>query len=99
VRRSQTTGRRLDPRLASLATCSRLSLFGRWQRGDFTAYLDIAFDAFGPQRVMIGSDWPVCTLSGDYLAVMSIVVDYLQRFSKDERKGILGGNCARFYGV
>jgi L-fuconolactonase len=70
-----------------------------WRPEDFTEYLDIAVDAFGPQRVMIGSDWPVCTLSGDYQTVMNIVIDYLQQFSKEERAGILGGNCARFYGV
>jgi L-fuconolactonase len=70
-----------------------------WRPEDFTEYLNIAVDAFGPQRVMIGSDWPVCTLSGDYHAVMDIVIDYLPRFSEEEREGVLGGNCAHFYGV
>ena len=48
---------------------------------------------------MIGSDWPVCTLSGDYAATMGIVIDYVQQFSAEVRDDILGGNCARFYGI
>jgi len=70
-----------------------------WHPEDFTAYLNIVVDAFGPYRVMIGSDWPVCTLSGNYNAVMNIVVDYVRRFTRDGREAMLGGNCARFYGV
>ena len=38
----------------------------QWQPADFHPYLDIVFEAFGPARLMIGSDWPVCTLSGEY---------------------------------
>ena len=48
---------------------------------------------------MIGSDWPVCTLSGDYASTMSIVIDYVQQFPAEVREAILGGNCARFYGI
>ena len=43
---------------------------------------------------MIGSDWPVCTLSGDYAAVMGIVLDYIGQFPIAVREDILGGNCA-----
>lgn len=71
----------------------------QWQPEDFHRYLDIVVEAFGPERLMIGSDWPVCTLSGDYAATMSIVTDYVHKFSTEIREGILGGNCARFYGI
>lgn len=70
-----------------------------WKPADFTAYLDIVFNAFGIDRVMIGSDWPVCTLSGDYEPVMEIVIDYLRQFPPENREKVLGGNCARFYRV
>lgn len=66
----------------------------QWQPEDFHRYLDIAFEAFGPERLMIGSDWPVCTLSGDYVSTMNIVINYL---SAEDRAAILGGNCARIY--
>ena len=73
--------------------------WGQWKPEDFTPYLDIVFEAFGPDRIMIGSDWPVCKLSGDYQSVMNIVIDYLQQFSEEIQAKILGGNCARFYEV
>jgi L-fuconolactonase len=71
----------------------------QWEVEEFKPYLDIVIGAFGPERVMIGSDWPVCTLSGDYQSVMNIVMDYVQQFPAETQKKILGGNCARFYGV
>ena len=46
---------------------------------------------------MIGSDWPVCLLAGDYGRVMDVVVDYVERLSEDERRGVLGENAARVY--
>lgn len=70
-----------------------------WQAGDFRRYLDVAIEAFGTDRVMIGSDWPVCTLSANYVATMNIVVDYVQQFPNSMREKILGANCARFYGI
>jgi L-fuconolactonase len=71
----------------------------QWQSGDFHRYLDIVIAAFGTDRVMIGSDWPVCTLSGDYVSTMGLVTDYVQQFPEPVRDAILGGNCARFYKV
>lgn len=73
--------------------------WGQWKPEDFKPYLDIVVGAFGPKRVMIGSDWPVCILSGDYHSVMNIVIDYVRQFPVETQKKILGGNCARFYGV
>ncbi|MBM4155935.1 MAG: amidohydrolase [Lentisphaerae bacterium] len=71
----------------------------QWRPGDFHRYLDIVVEAFGPERLMIGSDWPVCTLSGSYGDTLRIVVDYVRQFPAAVRDGILGGNCARFYRV
>jgi L-fuconolactonase len=70
-----------------------------WRPDDFHRYLDVVLEAFGPSRLMIGSDWPVCTLSGDYESVMKIVIEYLQRLSAAEQAAVLGGNCARFYQI
>jgi L-fuconolactonase len=71
----------------------------QWEPGDFHRYLDVVCEAFGPERLMIGSDWPVCTLSGEYRPVMNMVIDYVQKFSAEAQAAILGGNCARFYGL
>jgi L-fuconolactonase len=71
----------------------------KWVAADFQPYLDVAFRAFGSDRLMIGSDWPVCTVSGDYGATMGIVIDYVKQLTQAEADGILGGNCARVYGI
>lgn len=68
-----------------------------WKEDDFLPYMDIVTEAFDTSRIMIGSDWPVCTLSGEYSATMNIVIDYANRFSKEIRDGILGGNCINIY--
>lgn len=68
-----------------------------WNPEDFVPYMDVVIGAFGTDRVMIGSDWPVCTLAGDYRSVMEIVFKYVQQFPADTREKIFGGNCARFY--
>ena len=70
-----------------------------WTPADFRPYLDVVFEAFGPDRLMIGSDWPVCLLAGDYPAVMGLVEGYMSGRPAAEREKVLGGNAARFYGV
>jgi L-fuconolactonase len=71
----------------------------QWKPAEFTRYFDSVVEAFTPERLMVGSDWPVCLLSGDYAATMQIVIDYVQQFSPAAQSGILGGNCAPFYGI
>jgi L-fuconolactonase len=68
-----------------------------WSPTDFRPYLDIVWEAFGPDRLMIGSDWPVCLLSGEYERTMEIVQRYLEQFGAGERKKVLGANAVRFY--
>lgn len=69
----------------------------RWSAGDFTAYLDVVITAFGPRRLMVGSDWPVCTLAGSYAATMDLVARHLAKFPPADQQRILGDNCADFY--
>jgi L-fuconolactonase len=71
----------------------------RWQPADFIPYLDLALMAFGPDRLMFGSDWPVCLLSGDYAEVSGIVRDFCGRLSVSEQASIWGGTATRFYGL
>ncbi len=71
----------------------------RWKAADFTAYLDVVFAAFGEDRVMFGSDWPVCLLAGEYARVFALVNDFAAQFSVAAREKLLGGNAARFYGI
>jgi L-fuconolactonase len=71
--------------------------WARWKPDDIVPYLDIVTDAFGPTRLMIGSDWPVCALAADYGRTMSLVENYLARLSAAEADAVLGGNATRFY--
>ncbi len=71
----------------------------RWTREEIYPYLHVVFDAFGSERVMIGSDWPVCTLAGSYSEAMGVVLSFVERLSTEEQETVLGGNAARFYGL
>lgn len=68
-----------------------------WKPDDLRPYLEVAFDCFGTSRLMIGSDWPVCTVAGSYARVMEVVKDYLRKYSAEAREAVLGGNAARFW--
>jgi len=68
-----------------------------WTPEHLRPYLDIVVDAFGPDRLMIGSDWPVCTLAADYARTMSAVIDYVRGLGPAAAEAILGGTAARVY--
>jgi L-fuconolactonase len=70
-----------------------------WEPEDFRPYLDVVFAAFGPQRVLYGSDWPVCNVAGGYARAISILEDYLRPFSAAEQTQFWGDNAVRFYGL
>ncbi len=71
----------------------------QWQPADFRSVLDVALASFGPERLMFGSDWPVCLLSGDYAEVAGIVRDFIAPLSPTEQDQIWGGTTTRFYGL
>jgi L-fuconolactonase len=68
-----------------------------WTPQDLRPYLDVAYDAFGPRRLLIGSDWPVCTVAADYARTMDVVQDFLAGRPASERAAVLGGNAQRFW--
>jgi L-fuconolactonase len=70
-----------------------------WKPADFKPYLDVVTDAFGPDRVMFGSDWPVCLLAASYAQVKKITEDYLHDYTSAEKENVFGGNATRFYGL
>jgi L-fuconolactonase len=70
-----------------------------WKQSDFAPYLDVVLEAFGPERLMVGSDWPVCLLAGEYADVAAIPREYFAGLSSAERALIHGGTATRFYGL
>lgn len=70
-----------------------------WKTEDFTPYLDVVFKSFGTQRVMYGSDWPVCMLAGGYNRALEILQIYASQYSQDEQDLFFGGNAMTFYNL
>lgn len=68
-----------------------------WKYEDFEPYLDVVFNAFGSNRVLFGSDWPVCNLAGNYQQVAQIMEYYTKQLSRDEQEKFWGGNAAQYY--
>ena len=68
-----------------------------WQPQDFRPYLDVVFAAFGPQRVLYGSDWPVCIVAGGYSRALGLLEDYFASFTPTEQAQFWGDNAVRFY--
>jgi L-fuconolactonase len=68
-----------------------------WKASDFEPYLDVVFEAFGTERLLFGSDWPVCLLAASYGQVKSLVEDYVDRHVPAAERAIFGGNAIRFY--
>lgn len=69
----------------------------RWTTDDMRPYLDVAFDCFGADRLLVGSDWPVCTLAADYARTMAVVEDYMAQRPTHERNAVMGENAARLW--
>lgn len=105
IRRGEIQRWRRD--LRALADCGHVmaKLSGLVTEADWRAwtpegmrpYLDVAFECFGYERLMIGSDWPVCTVAGDYGRTMRVVTDYMRGRPSLEREMVLGGNAARLW--
>jgi L-fuconolactonase len=70
-----------------------------WTPGQLQPFIDAALESFGPDRLMIGSDWPVCTLAGAYARVMAVMEDALAGCSTRERASVLGGTAQRVWNL
>jgi L-fuconolactonase len=70
-----------------------------WTVNDVKPYVDFAFEQFGADRIMFGSDWPVARLGGTYFTVWHNVNKLLEGRSQAEKDAVLGGTAAKFYSV
>jgi L-fuconolactonase len=69
-----------------------------WCDADLAPYVDTVLGAFGPERVMWGSDWPVCRLRGDYARWHASAQALCAGLTESQRAAVFGGTAARFYG-
>ncbi|MDJ1136378.1 amidohydrolase family protein [Streptomyces iconiensis] len=70
-----------------------------WTQTEALPYARHVLDAFGPERVLFGSDWPVCTLAATYDEVAALADEATADLTQDERAAVFGGNAARVYGI
>jgi L-fuconolactonase len=93
--------------LRELAACSNVMAklsglvteadWAGWTPAQIRPCLDVAFSAFGAERLMIGSDWPVCLVASGYGRTLDLVRDYLRERPPAEQEAVLGGNAARLW--
>jgi len=70
-----------------------------WTVAGLRPYAETVLAAFGPSRVMFGSDWPVCTLAASYADVVSAARELTAKLSQDEQVQVFGGTATRAYGL
>ncbi|HEY3405039.1 MAG TPA: amidohydrolase family protein [Ohtaekwangia sp.] len=71
----------------------------KWNIDDFFPYLDELFEAFGAERLMYGSDWPVCLVAASYEQQLGIVQQYLSDLSDHEKQLVMSENARKFYNL
>jgi len=70
-----------------------------WSAGNLVPYVRYVIDLFGYERIMFGSDWPVCLLAADYQQVWDLANELLDGIADEQRELVFGANAARFYGL
>jgi L-fuconolactonase len=70
-----------------------------WTVDDFRAHAEFVLETFGPERVMFGSDWPVCLQAASHEEVVQLAEELTSQLGEKERAEVWGDTAARFYGV
>ena len=95
--------------IAALAACPNVACklsgmvteadWKQWTLEDFGPYIAHVLEQFGPDRVMFGSDWPVCLLAGSYDQVVEMLTSHLESLSSHERRHVFGNTAANWYRI
>jgi L-fuconolactonase len=70
---------------------------GKWSEQQLTSYMDVVLEAFGPKRVLFGSDWPVCLLAISYRQWTDIVAKFVNRLTEGEQERIWSATAREAY--
>lgn len=68
-----------------------------WTAEEIRPYLDVVVETFGMNRLVFGSDWPVCLVAGDYARMKELIDQYFDAFTPSEKEALFGGNATQFY--
>jgi len=71
----------------------------KFNNNDFIPFLDVIFNCFGSERIMFGSDWPVCLVAASYNQTIKIIHNYLENCSKKIKDDIMGNNAVKIYNL
>jgi L-fuconolactonase len=83
-------------KLSGLNTASDLE---SWTSADWQPYVDFIIGKYGAERVMMGGDWPVATLAGDYVKVWRAQVEVISKFSLDQQEWMRHKTATKFYNL
>ncbi|KQB41781.1 Amidohydrolase 2 [Flavobacterium daejeonense] len=73
--------------------------YNNWTPEQIEPYMQLVLDAFGADRILFGSDWPVCLVAGNYTKTKELVTNFITKLSPDEQAGIMGKNAIKFYNL
>ena len=73
--------------------------YKKWNVEQITPYMTLVLKAFGADRIMFGSDWPVCLVAGNYKTVKKLVTDFISELNSEEQAKIMGLNAMKFYNL
>ena len=73
--------------------------YSTWTPQQIEPYMHLILKAFGPDRIMFGSDWPVCLVPGTYKKVKELVTNFIATLSPVEQQAIMGKNAIKFYNL
>ena len=73
--------------------------FKTWTPSQIEPYMQLVLNAFGSERILFGSDWPVCLVAGNYKQVKDLTTDFIAGLSTSEQADIMGRNAIKFYNL
>ncbi|MEQ1798867.1 MAG: amidohydrolase family protein [Lacibacter sp.] len=71
----------------------------KWTKESLTPYIDVVVKSFGIDRIMFGSDWPVCLVASSYTNWLDVIKEYFASYTIDEQEKIFSKNAIRFYNL
>ncbi|MBA0883485.1 amidohydrolase family protein [Flavobacterium undicola] len=73
--------------------------YNNWTPEQIEPYMQLVLDAFGANRILFGSDWPVCLVAGNYTKTKELITNFIAKLSSEEQAAIMGGNAMQFYNL
>lgn len=73
--------------------------YNNWTPEQIEPYMQLVLEVFGTNRILFGSDWPVCLVAGNYTKTKELVTNFIAKLNSEEQAAIMGGNAIQFYSL